>query len=316
MTKSVETGIAVTMTNKPAPFFDKLRQNANLVSGELDLLLGEYLLKGEIARPPRLMAAIRHGVLNGGKRLRPFLLIETAALFGKSGPGILRAACALECLHCYSLIHDDLPCMDDDDLRRGQPTVHKAYDEAMAVLAGDALLTFAFDLISDETTCKDAQTRVELAQLLARAAGHGGMIGGQVLDIAAETSILDEAEILRLQSMKTGALIRFAVEAGAVIGGASIVERQNLAEFGTIIGRAFQLADDLLDVTASSEILGKATGKDAERGKKTLVDFYGVDGAQARLQELLAEAEVLLDPFGPKAATLRQTAKFIIERQN
>lgn len=304
------------MTRLSDQFADKLRQNARLVSAELDTLLGEAALNGEITRPPRLMAAVRHGVLNGGKRLRPFLLIESAALFGKSGPEILRAACALECLHCYSLIHDDLPCMDDDDLRRGQPTVHKAYDEAMAVLAGDALLTFAFDLMSDPMTSGDAQIRATLVNLLARAAGQGGMIGGQVLDIAAETSILDEAEILQLQAMKTGALICFAVEAGAVFGQASVTDRQALVGFGQIIGQAFQLADDLLDVTASSETLGKATGKDAHRGKKTLVDYYGVEGSQIRLQQLLDEATNSLEPFGSRADTLRQVARFIIERQH
>jgi len=304
------------MTGLDDNFADKLGQNADLVSSELNRLLDQNVLDGEIARPPRLMAAIRHGVLNGGKRLRPFLLIETAALFGESDQGILRAACALECLHCYSLIHDDLPCMDDDDMRRGQPTVHKAFDEAMAVLAGDALLTFAFDVMSDPLTTRDSDIRILLVNLLARAAGHGGMIGGQVLDIAAETSILDESEILRLQSMKTGALIGYSIEAGAVIGRASNEERSILVGFGQIIGQAFQLADDLLDVTASSEALGKATGKDAGRGKKTLVDFYGIEGSQIKLGQLLDEANLLLDPFGARADTLRQTAKFIIERKH
>jgi farnesyl diphosphate synthase len=297
-------------------FEHRLRENASNVSSELDRLLSDSILDGEIVRPTRLMAAIRHGVLSGGKRIRPFLLIETASIFDISGTGVMRAACALECLHCYSLIHDDLPSMDDDDLRRGQPTVHKAYDEAMAVLAGDALLTFAFDLISDPLISGDANTRATLVQLLARAAGQGGMIGGQVLDIAAEANILSENEILQLQSMKTGALLRFACEAGAVIANASNQDRKTLAKFGEIIGQAFQLADDLLDVTSSSEAMGKKTGKDMAMGKKTLIDYYGIDGSKTRLEDLIIEANDLLSPFGEKADILRQTAHFIIKRKN
>ncbi len=300
----------------PDQFDHRLRENASKISSKLDGLLSGASLDGEIIRPPRLMAAIRHGVLNGGKRIRPFLLIETAALFNTSGQGVIHAACALECLHCYSLIHDDLPSMDDDDLRRGQPTVHKAYDEAMAVLAGDALLTYTFDLMSDPLISNDANIRATLVQLLARAAGHGGMIGGQVLDIAAETKVLNEDEILQLQSMKTGALLRFACEAGAVMANASGQDRKALTRFGGIIGQAFQLADDLLDVTSNSETMGKATGKDEAKGKKTLIDYYGVDGSKTRLGKLIVEANDLLAPFGEKADILRQTAQFIIERKN
>ena len=297
-------------------FTQRLSKNAQTINIELDRLLSNATLTGEITRPPRLMAAIRHGVLNGGKRIRPFLLIESAAMFGVTGKGVIQAACALECLHCYSLIHDDLPSMDDDDLRRGQPTVHKAYDEAMAILAGDGLLTFAFDLMSDPLISDRAEIRANLVQMLARNAGHGGMIGGQVLDIAAETSILNEAEILQLQSMKTGALLRFACEAGAVIADVSEQHRKALARFGEIIGQAFQLADDLLDVTSSSTELGKATGKDQARGKKTLIDYHGIDGCNARLGQLIVEANDLLAPFGEKAGILRQAAQFIIERKN
>ena len=297
-------------------FTQRLSKNAHTINIELDRLLGNTMLLGETTRPPRLMAAMRHGVLNGGKRIRPFLLIETAAMFDVTGKGVMQAACALECLHCYSLIHDDLPSMDDDDLRRGQPTVHKAFDEAMAILAGDALLTFSFDLMSDPLISKNAETRATLVQLLARNAGQGGMIGGQVLDIAAETKALNEDEILQLQSMKTGALIRFACEAGAVIGQASTTEKQKLARFGEIIGQAFQLADDLLDVTSNSAVMGKATGKDQAKGKKTLIDYYGIDGSNKRLKELLSKANDLLAPFGAKADTLRQAAQFIVERKN
>jgi farnesyl diphosphate synthase len=298
----------------PDLFDHRLRENASVISSQLGQLLSSATLAGEVTRPPRLMAAIRHGVLNGGKRIRPFLLIQSAALFDVSHPGVMHAACALECLHCYSLIHDDLPSMDDDDLRRGQPTVHKAFDEAMAVLAGDALLTFAFDMMSDERISNDATIRATLVQLLARASGQGGMIGGQVLDIAAETKSLNESEILQLQSMKTGALLRFACEAGAVIAEAPEQHRKALTQFGEIIGQAFQLADDLLDVTSNSEIMGKATGKDEAKGKKTLIDYYGIEGSKTRLGQLIVEANDLLAPFGEKANILRQAAQFIIER--
>ncbi|RUW44153.1 polyprenyl synthetase family protein, partial [Mesorhizobium sp. M1A.F.Ca.ET.072.01.1.1] len=248
------------------------------------------LLSGEIARPERLMAAMRHGVLNGGKRLRPFLVMESAALFSANDEAALRVAAALECVHCYSLIHDDLPAMDDDDLRRGQPTVHKAFDEATAILAGDALLTLAFDIIADEATALPAERRAALVLALARAAGAGGMVGGQTLDLEAERKRPDEAGIIRLQAMKTGALIRFACEAGAMIAGASAVDRERLAEFGSSIGLAFQLADDLLDLTADAKQMGKATKKDAAAGKATLAALHGADWAREQLHGLIAQA--------------------------
>ncbi len=295
-------------------FENRLNETAARVGAELETLLGDEALGGEIVRPPRLMAAIRHGVLNGGKRLRPFLLMQTAALFDASDETALRASCALECLHSYSLVHDDLPCMDDDDLRRGKPTVHIAFDEALAVLAGDGLLTFAFDIMADPATSPDAEIRVRLVQLLARASGSGGMIGGQVLDMAAETRTLSMDEIRQMQAMKTGALIRFACEAGCVIGRASAAESERLLRFGEIIGEAFQLADDLLDVTADAKTMGKATGKDAARGKKTLVDYLGIDGARSALQQLQHEASALLEPFGERADLLKETARFIVER--
>ena len=206
--------------------------------------------------------------------------------------------------------------MDDDDLRRGQPTVHKAYDEATAILAGDALLTLAFDLITDESNHPDPAIRANLANLLARAAGSGGMIGGQVLDIEAETTTPNEDDIRLLQSMKTGALIRFACEAGAALGEASVEDRDRLVRFGEIIGLAFQLTDDLLDVTAKSEDVGKATGKDAERGKGTLVGIHGVQRVGAMLEDLRAEADEVLKPFGKHADVLRETARFVIERRS
>lgn len=293
-----------------------LRMRAEAVETQLRQLLGESPLPGEIARPGHLMAAMRHGVLNGGKRLRPFLVLESAALFEADGEAALRVAAALECVHCYSLIHDDLPAMDDDDLRRGQPTVHKAFDEATAILAGDGLLTFAFDIIADEATPLPADRRAALVLALARASGPGGMVGGQALDLDAERNKPDETGIIRLQAMKTGALIRFACEAGAIVGGASADERERLAEFGSAIGLAFQLADDMLDLTADAETMGKATGKDAAAGKATLVSLHGPNWARSQLVGLVNQAHDLLEPFGERAIMLKAAASFVAERNS
>lgn len=292
-----------------------LAARAVAVEAQLRLLLDERALSGEIGRPARLVAAMHHGVLNGGKRLRPFLVMESAALFSADGEAAARVAAALECVHCYSLIHDDLPAMDDDDLRRGQPTVHKAFDEATAILAGDSLLTLAFDIIASDETELPATVKVQLISALARAAGVGGMAGGQALDLAAEKVKPDEAEIVQLQAMKTGALIRFACQAGAIIGSATDAERESLTAFGEAIGLAFQLADDLLDVTASAEKVGKATGKDAAAGKGTLVALHGVEWARQQLNGLVAQAEELLAPFGEKAGVLIETARFVAYRE-
>ncbi|AQS40834.1 MAG: Polyprenyl synthetase [Candidatus Tokpelaia hoelldobleri] len=293
-----------------------LRRHARAVETVLDRLLSPALCDGEIARPPRLLAAMRHGVLNGGKRLRPLLVMESAALFDVRQETALPVAASLECVHCYSLVHDDLPAMDDDDLRRGQPTVHKAFDEATAILAGDALLTFAFDVLSGEDSGLSASAQVQLVRLLARAAGLGGMAGGQMLDLAAEHTPQGESEIITLQAMKTGALLRFACEAGAVAANATAEDRARLAEFGTAIGLAFQLADDVLDVTETSDILGKTAGKDIASGKATLVAFHGVDWARRQLDGLIEQANDVLAPFGQKAETLRQSAYFIARRQS
>ena len=284
------------------------------VESMLDALLFAQPLAGEIARPERLVAAMRHGVLNGGKRLRPFLVTESAALFGADGEAILRVAAALECVHSYSLVHDDLPAMDDDDLRRGQPTVHKAFDEAAAILAGDALLTLAFDILADPATELDPRPKVDLVRNLARAAGIGGMVGGQALDLAAERDAPDEAGIIRLQAMKTGALIRFACEAGAIAAGAAQHDVERLAEFGSAIGLAFQLADDLLDHTSTPPAMGKATGKDAAAGKATLVALHGEDWARRQLDGLVTQACDLLAPYGERAVVLAATARFVAER--
>ena len=294
------------------------------VAAEIDALLDELLSErreaGELARPARLLEAMRYAVLSGGKRLRPFLIVETAALFGVARDRALLAGAALECVHCYSLIHDDLPAMDNDDLRRGQPTTHKAFDEATAILAGDALLTFAFDLMTRPAVHEGATVRLALVTELARAAGIGGMAGGQMLDLDAEGRFtakrkLGEKEIATLQAMKTGALIGFACRAGAILGEADNAARTALDNYGRAIGQAFQIADDLLDIEGTQDATGKATGKDAAAGKATLVAALGRDGAVARLNDLVADANSALAPFGERAATLRAAAHFVAERR-
>ncbi|MAW84928.1 MAG: farnesyl-diphosphate synthase [Phyllobacteriaceae bacterium] len=295
-------------------FQPALARHAETVAGLLAHLLDTRPLDGEIARPERLMAAMRHGALNGGKRLRPFLLAESARLFDKTGDAVMRVAAALECVHCYSLIHDDLPAMDDDDMRRGRPTVHKAFDEATAILAGDSLLTFAFDIIADPATDLSDAVKTALVLKLARAAGPGGMAGGQALDLDAARERPGEDGIIRLQAMKTGALIRFACEAGAIAANAPMADRERLAAFGSAIGLAFQLADDLLDLTADEGTLGKATRKDAGAGKATLAGLHGADWTRRQLDALIEEACGLLAPYGGKAALLSDAARYVASR--
>jgi farnesyl diphosphate synthase len=258
---------------------------------------------------------MRHGALAGGKRLRPFLVMESAKLFGADGQGVASVAAALECVHCYSLVHDDLPAMDDDDLRRGRPTVHRAFDEATAILTGDALLTLAFGLVAGAEDIAP-QARLTLIDVLSREAGAAGMVGGQALDLSAETEMLGEAEISRMQAMKTGALIAFACEAGAILAGTAEEDRRRLRRYGEIIGLAFQLADDLLDETAEASALGKAAGKDRARGKKTLPALHGHDWTRAKLAQLVAEASDCLSPYGERAASLVDAARFIAARDN
>lgn len=288
----------------------------------LAALLADHPRAGELARPPRLVAAMRHAALGGGKRLRPFLVVESAALFGVPDARARAAANAFECVHCYSLVHDDLPAMDDDDLRRGRPSVHRAFDEATAILAGDALLTLAFDILSSEAADPDPTVRAELVALLARAAGVGGMAGGQMLDLEAEGRFaggaalaLDRAAIERLAAMKTGALIGAACAAGAALGRADAAARRALADYARAFGLAFQIADDLLDAEGDPARLGKAAAKDARAGKATLVTALGRDGARARLKTLVEEAERALAPFGARAAMLAAAARFAAERQ-
>jgi len=304
----------------PHDFGTRLAAVAGESEGLLERLLDDAPLTGETARPPRLLAAMQHAALGGGKRLRPFLLVESAALFGAERGGALLAGCALELVHCYSLVHDDLPAMDDDDLRRGRPTVHKAFDEATAILAGDALLTLAFDVLAREQVHREPAVRAALVLELARAAGLGGMAGGQMLDLAAEGRFAEKrplttAEIETLQAMKTGALIRFAARAGAIIGQADDKALQCLDRYGRAVGQAFQIADDLLDLESDAATLGKAAGKDAAAGKATLVSSLGAAGAHARLDALVAEAEGALAPFAGKADTLRAAARFVAARR-
>ena len=268
--------------------------------------------------PGRIAAATRHGALNGGKRLRPFLLEQSAALFDADRDSAISAAAALECIHCYSLVHDDLPAMDDDDLRRGQPTVHVAYDDATAILAGDTLLTLAFQIIAGISPAERAR---RLAGTLARAAGAGGMIGGQMLDLEAEGRFSggmpqhhDADAIRNLQAMKTGALIAAACTMGAMIGDASDDQLKAMQAYGDHLGYAFQIADDLLDHRGDSAALGKTAGKDAAAGKATLVGLMGVDAAEAMLDATVAAAQAALAPFGEAARPLHDLAVFVARR--
>ncbi len=307
--------------NATAQFQDRLNQVAKDTEALLDRLLGPALLDEEIGRPARLLDSMRYAGLGAGKRFRPFLVVECASLFGVDRKHALMAGAALECIHCYSLVHDDLPAMDNDDLRRGQPTVHKAFDDATAILAGDGLLTLAFDIAARAETHPDPEVRVELVQSLARASGLGGMVGGQMLDLAAEGRFdggtvqrLGEREILTLQAMKTGALLKFACRAGGILGKANVAQRDALDRYGAAVGQAFQIADDLLDVEGDPALVGKQTGKDAEAGKATIVGILGVDGAKARLRTIVSDAEAALKPFGNSADVLIAGAKFVADR--
>jgi farnesyl diphosphate synthase len=296
-------------------FEERLGEVAALVENRLAVLLGESALG---ATPPVLGAAMRHAVLGSGKRFRPFLAIEGARVLGLSDAAALDAACAIECLHCYSLVHDDLPAMDNDELRRGQPTVWKAFDEATGILAGDGLLTFAFELLARPATHPDAAVRASLVLGLAEASGGGGMVGGQVLDLASEkgaSNLHSLAGVTTIQRMKTGALIRFSAEAGAILASAAPEQRHALCAYGEALGAAFQIADDLLDAEGDAQATGKAVGKDAAAGKATFVTVLGVAGARARLAELNAEARAALATFGDAARDLTAAIDFVSNRR-
>lgn len=267
----------------------------------------------------RVVEAMQYSVMNGGKRLRPFLVYETAHLFGLDFNASLRTAAALEMLHSYSLIHDDLPAMDNDDLRRGKPTCHKQFDEATAILAGDGLLTYAFEILSSPETCADAQTRCELISLLASGAGaFDGMVAGQMLDLIAEDLPQNENSeqlIKRIEEMKTGRLIRYACEAGAVLGHATSAQRQALVDYSRKIGIAFQIADDILDVEGEQALVGKTLNKDSAQGKVTFVSLYGLNNAKQIANQLIADAKQIISTFGPASQTLQDLADFIINRK-
>ncbi len=288
-----------------------LAKAAEAVDQELDNLLpsGREL-------EHRLFDAMRYAVLGGGKRLRPFLVIASGEIFDIEMAQCLRTAAAVELVHAYSLVHDDLPCMDDDDLRRGRPTVHIQFDEATAVLAGDALLTLAFEVLADRRTSTDPEVRTSLVAGLAQAAGGHGMVGGQILDLWAENNPLDEAGTVRMQRLKTGEMIAFAGEAGGILARARPQQRQALRMFAHDLGLAFQITDDLLDAEGSAEEVGKATGKDAAAGKATIVAKLGVDAARDRATLLSRQAAAHLDHFGDKANPLRALCEFVITRSN
>lgn len=290
-------------------FQTRLDQDAEFVTRALDALLAE-----EQGPEGRLMDAVRYSALMGGKRVRPYLTLRTAALFNVDPKCALRAAAAIEMVHCYSLVHDDLPAMDNDDLRRGQATCHIEYDEATAILAGDALLTRAFEVLAEEETHQDASVRVELVQELAKASGPAGMVGGQMLDLVAHQHDLDMNEIARLQRMKTGGLINFACLSGAVLGKASESSRHKLLGYAHDLGLAFQIVDDLLDVIGDEDQVGKRIGKDEDQGKATFVSLMGIEGAREQARLLGDQAIEHLEIFEEKADPLRDMAHFVVNR--
>jgi farnesyl diphosphate synthase len=302
----------------PQDFTKRLDATAADTEALLTRLLSDAPLAGEILRPARLMEAMRYSSLNGGKRLRPFLVVESAAVFGVPREAALMAGAALECIHCYSLIHDDLPAMDNSDLRRGRPTAHKKYDDATAILAGDGLLTIAFDIITRDEVHRDPAVRLALTRALARAAGVGGMVGGQIMDLAGEGRFGDRVppDVATLQQMKTGALLKYGCIAGALLGEASKPHYDALNAYGHALGEAFQIADDLLDVEGDAAALGKPAGQDAALGKATFVTQLGIAGAKQRVKDLLAQADAALAPFGAKGDVLRAASRFVAERQN
>ena len=286
-----------------------MADNAKAVNEVLD-----ELLEAGDGPEVRIVEAMRYSALNGGKRIRPFLVTASADLFNVDRPSALRAAAAIEMVHCYSLIHDDLPAMDDDDLRRGKAACHIEFDEATAILAGDALLTKAFEVLADDRTHGNSTVRAELILVLAKAAGDAGMVGGQMLDLVAKDHALNMPEITRLQRMKTGALIAVSCEAGAIMGRASEKARHALHAYAHDIGLAFQIADDLLDVEGDEAEVGKKTGKDAAAGKATFVSLLGRERAREQAGLLADQAVMHLDLFEEKGKLLRDLAYFVVSR--
>lgn len=297
----METGLL-----KPA-----LKAIAEDVDRSFDLLLP---LPGDPR--DRLVEAMRYAAIGGGKRIRPLLVCATAGLFGVARDPAIRVGTAIEAIHVYSLIHDDLPCMDDDGLRHGKPTVHVAFDDAAAVLAGDALHDFAFEILSDPATSGDPFTRIELIRTLAMASGANGMCGGQMMDIVAESSSFDLQTVTRLQQLKTGALLGAAVEMGAILGKAPPEGRTHLRGYARDIGLAFQIADDLLDAEGDEAAAGKALRKDERQGKETFLSLLGADRAREQARLLVEQAVQHLASYGPEADLLRELARFIVERNH
>jgi farnesyl diphosphate synthase len=294
---------------------DRLKPALADVAAEIDGLL-EGLLAVPADPRAQLYAAMRHSAIGGGKRLRPLLVLAACELYHVDRARALRAGLAVECVHVYSLIHDDLPCMDDDDLRRGKPTVHKAWDEATAILAGDSLHALAFEVLADEATHEDPFVRVELVAALARAAGPSGMAGGQMMDLMAEETNPDLAAVTRLQQLKTGALIGFCLEAGAIMGRVPPEGRTPLRGYARDVGLAFQIADDLLDAEGEEAKTGKRVGKDRGAGKETFVSLLGADRARQQAELLVGQAIEHLQAFGPEADLLRALARFAVERDH
>lgn len=290
-----------------------LADNLERIQREVDSAFDAFLQVPDDTRA-RLFEAMRYAAIGGGKRVRPMLVVATAEIFGVSRDAALRAGCAVEAIHVYSLIHDDLPCMDDDDLRHGKPTLHKVFDEATAVLAGDSLHALAFELLSDQATSTDPFTRAELIATLASASGMNGMAGGQMMDMQAEKAEYDLHAITRLQQLKTGALLAASVEMGAVLGKVAPEGRAHLRAYARDIGLAFQIADDLLDVTGDEAKAGKALRKDEEQGKQTFVTLMGAERAREQARMLVDQAVGHLSPYGEEAELLRALARFIVER--
>ena len=295
----------------------RLADTAAEVEETLAALLPSPTSNGEPLAEARVINAMRYAC-QGGKRLRAFLALETAAAFGVGRDRAMRAACAIECIHAYSLIHDDRPSMDNDDLRRGRPTTHREYDEATAILAGDALQTHAFTLLADERTHENAFVRVQLIAAIAKASGAGGMVGGQMIDIAAESAEagLSLPEITRLQRMKTGALIEVSCKAGAILGNANAAHKRMIEGYARDFGLVFQIVDDLLDIEGDAATVGKAVGKDAGKGKATFVSILGVQDAKDRAERLTAQAITHITPLGERGKTLADLAKHALARQS
>ena len=301
----------VVVSEQATRLAEVMKRRAQEIENAIDILLP--LPDGQ---EKRLIEAMRYAVLGGGKRMRGFLVMEVASLFSVAPACAARVAASVEMLHAYSLVHDDLPAMDDDDMRRGQPSCHKAFDDATAILAGDALLTRAFEVLVDPDTHSDSQARCELVAALGAAAGARGMVGGQMIDMLSEGQALSAPEVTRLQALKTGRLIQYSAEAGAILGRAPAQQRHLIAAFGRDLGAAFQIADDILDSEGTEEEIGKTVGKDEAAGKATMVSIMGLDQARAHAAMLAEQAANYLASFGEKAQTLAALTDFVVSRRS